>query len=89
VRRLGQRLTLDWRLARGDEVLPFAVVADRRSLRSSPSAWARSIDGGKLVKGIKLCVACDKHGQLLDLELHSANTVASAEVVEILVSAGV
>ena len=49
-RRLGQRLALDWRLARGDEVLPSAVVADSRSLRSAPTAWARGIDGGKLIK---------------------------------------
>jgi transposase len=73
-RRLGQRLALDWRLACGDAVLPSAVVVDSRSLRSAPSAWARGIDGGKLVKGIKLCVVCDKHGSLLDLELHPANT---------------
>jgi transposase len=73
-RRLGQRLALDWRLARGDEVLPSAVVVDSRSLRSAPSAWARGIDGGKLVKGLKLCAACDKHGSLLDLELSPANT---------------
>jgi transposase len=73
-RRLGQRLALDWRLARGDEVLPSAVVVDSRSLRSSPSAWIRGIDGGKLVKGIKLFAACDKHSSLLDLELHPANT---------------
>jgi hypothetical protein len=37
-RRLGQRLAFDWRRARGDEVLPSAVVADSRSLRSAPSA---------------------------------------------------
>ena len=73
-RRLGQRLALDWRLACGDEVLPSAVVVDSRSLRSSPSAWARGFDGGKLVKGIKLFVASDKHGSLLDLELQPANT---------------
>src|SRR5215213_2451781 len=73
-RRLGQRLALDWRLARGDEVLPSAVVVDSRSLRSAPSAWARGIDGGKPVKGIKLFVASDKHGSLLDLELQPANT---------------
>src|SRR3954468_6820750 len=73
-RRLGQRLALDWRLACGDEVLPSAVVADSRSLRSAPTARARGIDGGKLVKGIKLCVVCDKHGSLLDLELHPANS---------------
>src|SRR3982751_1375048 len=73
-RRLGQRLALDWRLACGDEVLPSAVVADSRSLRSAPSAWTRGIDGGKLVKGIKLFVVCDKHGSLLELELQPANT---------------
>ena len=71
---LGQRLALDWRLACGDEVLPSAVVVDSRSLRSAPSAWARGIDGGKLVKGIKVFAACDKHGALLDLEGHPANT---------------
>src|SRR4051812_20367147 len=73
-RRLGQRLALDWRLACGDEVLPSAVVVDSRSLRSAPSAWVRGIDGGKLVKGIKVFAVCDKHGSLLDLELHPANT---------------
>jgi transposase len=73
-RRLGQRLALDWRLACGDEVLPSAVVADSRSLRSAPTAWARGIDGGKLVKGLKLLAVCDKHGSLLDLELQPANT---------------
>src|SRR4051812_49593840 len=73
-RRLGQRLALDWRLACGDEVLPSAVVADSRSLRSAPTAWVRGIDGGKLVKGVKLFTVCDKHGSLLDLELHPANT---------------
>src|SRR5215210_3418279 len=60
-RRLGQRLALDWRLACGDEGLPSAVVADSRSLRSAPSAWARGIDGGKLVKGVKIFAVCDKH----------------------------
>ena len=73
-RRLGQRLAFDWRLACGDAVLPSAVVADSRSLRSAPTAWARGIDGGKLVKGAKLLAVCDKHGSLLDLELHPANT---------------
>src|SRR3954462_6729183 len=53
-RRLGQLLASDWRLACHDEVLPSAVVADSRSLRSAPSAWTRGIDGGKLVKGVKL-----------------------------------
>jgi hypothetical protein len=60
-RRLDQRLAFDWRLARGDEVLPSAVVADSRSLRPAPTAWVRGIDGGKLVKGVKLFAVCDKN----------------------------
>jgi transposase len=83
-RRLGQRLALDWRLARGDEVLPSAVLVDSRSLRSAPSAWARGIDGGKLVKGVKLFAICDKHGSPLDLELRPANADDRAGALPIL-----
>jgi hypothetical protein len=83
-RRLGQRLALDWRLACGDAVLPSAVVADSRSLRSAPTAWARGIDGGKLVKGLKVFAVCDKHGSLLDLELHPANTDDRAGILPML-----
>ncbi len=83
-RRLGQRLALDWRLACGDEVLPSAVVADSRSLRPAPTAWVRGIDGGKLVKGVKLFAVCDKHGSLLDLELQPANTDDRAGVLPML-----
>jgi transposase len=83
-RRLGQRLAFDWRLACGDEVLPSAVVVDSRSLRSAPSAWARGIDGGKLIKGVKLFAACDKHGSPLDLELRPANTDDRAGVLPML-----
>ena len=83
-RRLGQRLALDWRLACGDEVLPSAVVVDSRSLRSAPSAWARGVDGGKLVKGVKVFAVCDKHGSLLDLELQPANTDDRAGVLPML-----
>ena len=73
-RRLGQRLAFDWRVACGDDALPSAVVADSRSQRAAPSCWMRGIDGGKLVKGVKLHAICDKHGSLLDLELQPANT---------------
>ncbi|GGC47600.1 hypothetical protein GCM10011504_27520 [Siccirubricoccus deserti] len=44
-RRLGQDLALDGRLACGDEVLPSAVVADSRSLRSTPPAHQRPKSG--------------------------------------------
>ena len=42
--------------------------------RTAPSAWERGVDGAKLVKGVKVLAVCDKHGSLLDLELHPANT---------------
>src|SRR5215203_1739696 len=83
-RRLGQRLALDWRLARGDEVLPSAVAADSRSLRSAPTAWVRGIDGGKLVKRVKVFAVCDKHGSPLDFELRPANTDDRAGVLPML-----
>jgi transposase len=44
----------------------------------------RGIDGGKLVKGVKLLVVCDKHGSLLDLELRPANTDDRAGTLPIL-----
>ena len=83
-RRLGQRLAFDWRVACGDDALPSAVVADSRSQRSAPSCWMRGIDGGKLVKGIKLHAICDKHGSLLDLELTPANVDDRAGILPML-----
>ena len=62
----------------------MAVVADSRSLRSSPTAWGRGIDGGKLVKGVKLFAICDEHGSLLDLELQPVNTDDRAGVLPML-----
>jgi len=50
------------------------VVADSRSLRSAPTAWTRGIDGGKLIKGVKVFAICDKYGSLFDRELGPANT---------------
>ena len=44
----------------------------------------RGIDGGKLVKGVKLFAVCDKHGSLLDLELRPANTDDRAGTVPML-----
>jgi transposase len=83
-RRLGQCLALDWRLACGDEMVPSAVVADRHSRRLAQTACVHDIDGGKLVKGVKLFPVCDKHGSLLDLELQPANTDDRAGVLPML-----
>jgi transposase len=87
-RRLGQRLAFDWRVACGDDALPSAVVADSRSQRSAPSCWGRGIDGGKLVKGVKLHAVCDKHGSLLDLELTPANVDDRAGTLPMLARLG-
>jgi hypothetical protein len=40
-------------------------VADSRSLRSAPSAWARGIDGGKRVKGVKIFAVVLPHEGML------------------------
>ncbi len=50
----------------------------------APTCWMRGIDGGKLIKGIKLSAVCDKHGSLLDLELAPANTDDRAGATPIL-----
>ena len=49
-------------------------LSGESSLRSAPTCWTRGIDGGKLIKGLKLSAVCDKYGSLLDLELAPANT---------------
>ena len=62
-------MSLDWRVACGDEALPSALVVDSRPQPSSLTCFTRSIDGGKNIKDIKLHVVCDKHGSLIDLEV--------------------
>ena len=61
-RRLLGRLTLAWRRACGDTPMPSAVVIDSRTCRSAPTCFARGVDGGKRIRGIKLQLAVDKHG---------------------------
>ena len=63
-RRLGQRLAggLAPGLRRQEEVLPSAVVADSRSLRSAPTAWTRGIEcleADQRSEGVRYF--CDKH----------------------------
>ena len=58
---------------------PFSLSASgqlsgERSLRSVSTCWTRGIDGGKLIKGIKLSATCENHGSLLDLEVTPVNT---------------
>jgi hypothetical protein len=60
-------------LACSNDVLSSAVVVDSRSHHSAPTCFARGIDCGKWIKGIKRQVICGKHGPVLELELTPAN----------------
>src|SRR5215213_3416246 len=72
-RRLLDRLRRTWRLACGDAPEPSAVVIDNRSYRSAPSGFARGIDGGKKIRGVKLHVAVDKYSIPLAIDVLPSN----------------
>lgn len=61
-RRLLERLRRTWRLACGDTAEPSAVVIDSRTCPSAPSCFARGVDGGKKIRGVKLHIAVEKYG---------------------------
>src|SRR3954451_18708699 len=63
-RRLLARLRRTWRRACADAPEPSAVVIDSRSCRSAPSCFARGVDGGKKIRGVKIQMAVDKYGIL-------------------------
>jgi hypothetical protein len=65
-RRLLDRLRRTWRRACGDAPGPSAVVIDCRSCRSAPSCFARYIDSGKKIHGVKIQMAVEKYGIPLD-----------------------
>ena len=73
-RRLLGRLTLAWRRACGDTPMPSAVVIDSRTCRSAPTCFARGVDGGKRIRGIKLQLAVDKHGLPLAIRRGTSTT---------------
>jgi len=83
-RRLLDRLRRGWRLACGDTAEPTAVVIDSRSCRSAPSCFARGIDGGKKIRGVKIQVAVDKHGIPLAIDIAPANTHDTKGIVPVL-----
>jgi hypothetical protein len=49
------------------------VVIDSRSCRSAPSCFARGIDGGKKVRGVKIQMDVEKYGIPLAIEVAPAN----------------
>jgi transposase len=82
-RRLLDRLITDWRHACGDDA-PSAVVIDSRSCRSAPTCYARGIDGGKRVRGVKLHLAVDKHGLPLAIDVSPGNIHDSKGILPVL-----
>ncbi|WP_247872125.1 cytochrome ubiquinol oxidase subunit I [Azospirillum sp. TSO35-2] len=58
-RRLLDRLRRAWRLTCGDMAKPNTVVTDSRTCRSVPTCFARGVDGGKKLRGVKLHIAVE------------------------------
>ena len=72
-RRLLDRLRRTWRVTCGDTAEPSAVVIDSRTCRWAPSCFARGVDGGKKIRGIKLHLGVEKYGCPLAIDASPAN----------------
>lgn len=83
-RRLLDRLMASWRRACGDAAAATAVVIDSRSCRSAPTCHDRGLDGGKLVKGVKIHLAVDKHGFPLAVDVAPANVHDTKGILPVL-----
>jgi transposase len=83
-RRLLERLRRTWRRACGDSPEPSVVVIDSRSCRSAPSCFARGVDGGKRVRGVKIQIAVEKHGIPLAIDVAPANRHDTKAIVPVL-----
>jgi transposase len=82
-RRLLDRPRRTWRRARGDAPEPSAVVIDSRSRRSAPSCFARGIDGGKKIRGVKINAAVDKYGIPMAIDVSPANRHDTKAIVPV------
>src|SRR3954451_11870469 len=83
-RRLLDRLRRTWRRACADAPEPSAVVIDSRSCRSAPSCFARGIDGGKKIRGVKIQMAVDKYAIPLAIDVTPANRHDTKGIVPVL-----
>ncbi len=72
-RRLLDRLRRTWRVACGDAAEPSTVVIDSRTCPSAPSCFARGVDGGKKIRGIKIHLGVEKYGIPLAIDASPAN----------------
>jgi transposase len=83
-RRLLERLRRTWRRACGDSPEPSVVIIDSRSCRSAPSCFARGVDGGKKVRGVKIQIAVEKYGIPLVIDVAPANRHDTKAIVPVL-----
>lgn len=83
-RRLLDRLRRTWRLACGDTAEPSTVVIDSRTCPSAPSCFARGVDGGKRIRGVKVHIAVEKYGIPLAIDAAPANVHDTKGIVPVL-----
>ncbi|NUB25199.1 transposase [Azospirillum brasilense] len=83
-RRLLDRLRRTWRLACGDTAEPSTVVIDSRTCPSAPSCFARGVDGGKKIRGIKIQLGFEKYGIPLAIDASPANVHDTKGIVPVL-----
>ncbi|MCW2242036.1 transposase [Azospirillum canadense] len=83
-RRLLDRLRRTWRVACGDTVEPSAVVIDSRTCPSAPTCFARGVDGGKKIRGVKISIAVEKYGIPLAIDASPANVHDTKGIVPVL-----
>jgi transposase len=83
-RRLLDRLRRTWRLACGDTAEPSAVVIDSRTCPAAPSCFARGVDGGKKIRGVKVHIAVEKYGIPLAIDATPGNVHDTKGIVPVL-----
>jgi transposase len=83
-RRLLERLRRTWRLACGDTAEPSTVVIDSRTCPAAPSCFARGVDGGKKIRGVKVHIAVEKYGLPLAIDATPANVHDTKGIVPVL-----
>jgi len=83
-RRLLDRLCRTWRMACGDTAEPSTVVIDSRTCPSAPSCFARGVDGGKKIRGVKVSIAVEKYGLPLAIDAMPANVHDTKGIVPVL-----
>ncbi|WP_144026813.1 transposase, partial [Azospirillum brasilense] len=61
-----------------------SVVIDSRTCPSAPSCFARGVDGGKKIRGIKIQLGVEKYGIPLAIEASPANVDDTKRIVPVL-----